>query len=218
MMIKHPFHWIDLIIRNVPPLPSIHTQAAFLYQAERDTHNSLRVADCALRFAFAFESKKTIHVFWFGYFFIIDQLEFLTTCIDKPITRALPLTIMISTMPYLRWFIGYCILSRCWFGLTSISFLACPDVLSQCWDEYRDSRQSPLWSEQFFRCDRLTQFYECSELKQGACIRQNSRFSDLSYQVYRMVQDICNGIVSTRAAVKCKQWQGIFIRWLCDTN
>lgn len=69
---------------------------------------------------------------------------------------------------------------------------ACPSVLRDCWSDYRHARQSPLWAESYFRCQQLTVFYECGELKQAACIKEEPGYRQISLEIFERVKEACN--------------------------
>ena len=68
-------------------------------------------------------------------------------------------------------------------------------MLRDCWSDYRHARQSPLWAESYFRCQQLTVFYECGELKQAACIKEEPGYRQISLEIFERVKEACNGNV-----------------------
>ena len=56
-------------------------------------------------------------------------------------------------------------------------------MLRDCWSDYRHARQSPLWAESYFRCQQLTVFYECGELKQAAFDFKPSLLAKGTYEI-----------------------------------
>lgn len=68
-------------------------------------------------------------------------------------------------------------------------------MLRDCWSDYRHARQSPLWAESYFRCQQLTVFYECGELKQAACIKEEPNYRQISLEIFERVKEACNGNV-----------------------
>ena len=68
-------------------------------------------------------------------------------------------------------------------------------MLRDCWNDYRHARQSPLWAESYFRCQQLTVFYECGELKQAACIKEEPGYRQISLEIFERVKEACNGNV-----------------------